>query len=90
MILKMFTVRDAKAEMYNSPFAKRTMGEGERAFEMLAKDKESMLFKHPEDYDLYYLGDYDDVKGVIIPLDTPQHVAKAITFQTPSKRLESV
>jgi len=44
-----------------------------------------MVAKYPEDYDLYYLGEYNDQNGLISPLDTPQHMLKAISVNTPLK-----
>lgn len=78
MILKAFSIRDAKSEIYNQPFFKRAHGEAERDFIQLCNDEKSQIASFPEDYDLYFLGDYDDSKGVFKPLDTPQHVLKAI------------
>lgn len=40
-----------------------------------------MVGKYPDDYDLYYIGKYDDSSGKIEPLDTPQHVVKAIQLK---------
>lgn len=79
----MYSIRDAKAEVYNSPFYQKTHGEAERNFRQLIHDEKSMVAKYPEDYDLYYLGEYDDNTGLIKALDTPQHVAKAIQFLVP-------
>ncbi len=36
-----------------------------------------MVAKYPEDYDLYYIGEYDDQTGKIESLQSPQHVVKA-------------
>lgn len=77
MQLKMFAIRDSKAEFYNQPFFQKTHGEAERNFRALTKDDKSMIAKYPEDYDLYYLGEYDDQTGTMSPLVTPQHVLKA-------------
>lgn len=78
MILKIFSIRDQKSEVYNTPFYQKTHGEAERNFQQLVSDDKSTISKFPEDFDLYYLGEYDDNTGVTKPLDTPQHVAKAI------------
>ncbi len=78
MILKTYSIRDAKAEVYNTPFFKKTHGEAERDFETAVRDSKTTLNKYPEDFDLYYIGEYDDNKGHLKALDTPQHVAKAI------------
>ena len=78
MLLKAFSIRDAKAEVFNTPFFQKTHGEAERSFKKLAGDKDSMVSQYPDDYDLYYLGEYDDQTGTIKSLDTPQHLLKAV------------
>lgn len=83
MVLKMYSIRDQKAGVYNTPFFQRTHGEAERTFRDLINDPKSMVYKYPEDYDLYYHGEYDDIAGMISALDTPQHIVKAIQFVEP-------
>lgn len=82
MILKIYSIRDSKGEMYGPPFFQKTAGEAERSFRTLVNDEKSMTSKYPEDFDLYYLGDYDDQIGKITPLDTPSHLCKAIQLKT--------
>lgn len=90
MILKMYSIRDAKAEIFITPFFKKTHGEAERDFQTAVNDSKTTLHKYPEDFDLYYLGEYDDQKGLTQPLDTPQHVAKAISaVENPSQLASS-
>jgi len=74
----MFSIRDTKAEVYHPPFFKGTHGEAERAFMELARDEKSQIAKYPEDFDLFYVGDYDDETGKIDPQVTPQHIIKAV------------
>lgn len=78
MKLKAFTIRDTKGEVFNTPFFQKTHGEAERSFKSLLNDQQSMVAKYPEDYDLYYIGEYDDQSGQLLGLDTPQHIVKAI------------
>lgn len=78
MILKMYSIRDAKAEIFNKPFYQATHGEAERSFRRTVSDENTMMHMYPEDFDLYYLGEYDDNTGKVDSLDTPQHVIKAI------------
>lgn len=85
MLLKIYSIRDAKAEIFNLPFFKNTHGEAERDFTNLVNNPESMVGKYPDDYDLYHLGSYDDQTGILKTLDTPQHVVKAVMCQKPSK-----
>lgn len=78
MILKMYSIRDAKSEVYNTPFFAKTHGEAERNFRTASNDDKTTISKYPEDYDLYYLGEYDDNKGTLASLDSPQHIVKAV------------
>ena len=84
MLLKLFSIRDSKGEIYNTPFFNRTAGEAERNFKNLVNDEKSQISKYPEDYDLYYLGEYDDLNGKIKSLDTPSHIAKAVNLKDKS------
>lgn len=79
MLYKAYAIHDAKAEVFNPPFYKHTHGEAERDFTSLARDGKSTVNQYPEDFDLYYVGGYDDNRGIFLPLDTPQHIVKAIS-----------
>lgn len=81
MELKAFSIRDSKGEIFNPPFYKKTWGEAERDFHQLVKDEKSMVYKYPEDFDLYCVGSYDDQTGLFIPEATPRHVVKAIMLK---------
>ena len=79
MRLKAFSIRDAKAEVFNTPFFQKTHGEAERSFRTGINDQTTSLNKYPEDFDLYYIGEYDDQSGCFIVLDTPQHMVKGVS-----------
>lgn len=74
----MYSIRDGKAEIFNTPFFKLTHGEAERDFRTAVNDDKTTLSRYPEDFDLYYLGEYDDNKGLTKPLESPQHIIKAV------------
>lgn len=78
---KMYSIRDSKADIYHIPFFKNTHGEAERDFSQIANDEKSTISKYPEDFDLYYVGEYDTSTGKIIPLDTPLHIQKAVFYK---------
>lgn len=81
MILRMYSIRDTKAEVFGAPFYKNTHGEAERDFQRLIRDEKSTVNQYPEDFDLYYLGDYDDQSGKVRPADSPQHIVKAVQLK---------
>lgn len=78
MIHKVYSIRDSKGEQYNPPFLQKTHGEAERSFKDLASKQDTFIHKYPEDYDLYFLGEFDDSSGKYQPLDAPQHMIKAV------------
>lgn len=67
MKLKVFSVYDIKAEIFNGPFFMSTNGEAVRAFKDLANDEKTTIGRHPEDYRLMCLGKFDNEKGEFIP-----------------------
>lgn len=81
MILKAYAVRDTKSEIYNAPFFQKTHGEAERSFKQLANDTQSMVGRYPEDFDLYYVGEYDDQTGKFKANAAPEHIIKAVELR---------
>lgn len=91
MMLNMYSIRDAKAEIFGPPFFKVTHGEVERDFRHLVNDEKSKIHLDPEDYDLYHMGRYDDNTGKFELLPSPQHMIKAIqVIAKKPKSLESL
>ncbi len=66
MIYKIFSVWDAKTEAYMQPFFSPTIGSGIRAFTDASSDPNSMLAKHPADFHLQCIGEFDDSTGTLI------------------------
>lgn len=85
MIKKVYSIRDAKGELFNDPWFAHTHGDAERTFTRLVKDEKTTIHQFPEDYDLYFLGEFDDQRGVYNCLETPQHIIKAAFLQNASK-----
>lgn len=90
MVLKIYSVRDSKAQLFGAPWYKNTHGEAERDFSRLVNDKNSTVSQFPEDFDLYYLGEYDDNTGKFMSLDTPQHVVKAIQVKSNEPKVQAL
>ena len=60
MKLKIFSIYDSKAEAYHQPFYLTTKSLAIRQFTDLANDNSSQISKHPADFTLFYIGEYDD------------------------------
>ena len=84
--MKLYTVYDSKSESFTPPMANRTRGEAIRGFTDEVNNPNSMLNKHPEDYTLFELAEWDNSTGQIIPLDTPLSCGLAIEYKNSDDR----
>lgn len=85
MLHEVYSIRDAKTEVFSPPFLQKARGEAERSFSQLSNDPETSIGRYPEDFDLYYLGQFNDNSGAYTLLDTPKHIIKAIQVVRPKK-----
>lgn len=81
MQMQVYTVRDSAISAFVNPFYARTHEEAMRTCAQAISDKKSAMGTHPENFDLYYLGTYEDNTGKISPLDTPEHIKKFVELQ---------
>jgi len=63
MRYKIVTVRDRALDTFGQPVFVAAIGAAVRSFGDQIKDEGSPMAKHPEDFDLYYIGEYDDQTG---------------------------
>ncbi|WNK13405.1 MAG: nonstructural protein [Microvirus sp.] len=68
MILKLFCVYDNKASAYLPPFAAVNSLVALRMFGDSASDTNHMFNRHPLDYHLFELGEFDDMTGGVSSL----------------------
>lgn len=71
MKMRIFAIRDKKAEAFLQPFFAPTDGAATRSFCDAVGDKASQFCKHPEDYYLSVIGVYDDATGRIEAFESP-------------------
>lgn len=78
MKLKIYAVRDIATDQYGNPMFMISKGQAIRSFqdEVNRKDEQNMLYKHPTDYELYELGDYDTDTGTFTT-QTPKQIVTA-------------
>lgn len=60
MITKVFSLYDSKAQAFGPPFYMQTRGMAVRALADTVQDNNSMVSRHPEDYVLYQIAEFDD------------------------------
>lgn len=68
MMLKVFSVFDTKLATFGRPWYELTEASAIRVFSDAVNDNSNQAnqwFKHPEDFSLYLLGEFDDQLGTI-------------------------
>lgn len=75
--MKLFSVRDVKADSFGAPMSMATRGLAKRSFGDACMSKDSELNRYPSDYSLYELAEYEPNSGTIIPHPTPVYIQSA-------------
>ncbi|AXH75340.1 MAG: nonstructural protein [Microviridae sp.] len=65
MNLYIVALKDRAADLYGKPFFVRTTAEAIRSLTDEANNTESSINKHPEDYDLYQIGTFNEETGEV-------------------------
>jgi hypothetical protein len=74
MKLVLCTVKDRAADAYGRPMFVPSVGVAIRSFsdEVNRQDADNQLYNHPDDFDLYELGEFDDNTGLFALYDQPK------------------
>lgn len=77
------SVKDTAAQAFGRPVFVPAVPVAVRSFrdEVNRKDSSEDLAKHPEDFELYELGTFDDATGVVEVLPVPRMIARAKDLQ---------
>lgn len=70
----MYSVFDAKAEMHLPPFTAKKVGEATRAFTQSVQTPQHPFNAFPLDYSLFYVGRFDDSKGLLLSEKAPKMI----------------
>lgn len=73
-----FVVKDRAIDIFGQPFTQQTAAQAVRGFtdEINSDRSSSAVAQHPDDYDLYVVGHYDEQNGTLLPLDKPELVVR--------------
>lgn len=88
MNTKIYTIFDTKVEAYMAPFTSPQHGSAIRAFTDTVLDEGTTFHAHPEDYTLFYIGDFDPNTGLIEPALTPVSLVKGNEVAIPNEETE--
>lgn len=96
MILQCFAVYDRKAGAYITPWFAPNHGMALRSFATVLRDETHAFRLFPEDYSLFYLGDFDDSNGMFdggepVCIARAHELAATVEMEKPSQiNLEEV
>lgn len=76
MKMVIVSIRDRAADAYGRPAFMATEGIAIRSFsdEVNNKYESNQMYAHPDDFDLFLLGTYDDSNGAFDLLDSPKQI----------------
>lgn len=80
MKLRCYSIYDRKALQYHPPFFASTDGSALRSVTDLVTDTNTSVGRHPGDYVLFYVGEYDDQVGAMIPVSPLVHVLDVLAL----------
>lgn len=75
MKTKTYTIYDSKTGLYNKPMYFHNHPAAIRAVTQALTDEQSTLGQHPEDYSLFYIGEYDEETAKMEQEPTHTHLA---------------
>ena len=76
-----YAVYDIKAEVYSAPFLEIKDGTAIRAIQdLVINNKEHVFAKHPSDFTLHRLGEFDENTGVITGQTKPTQIYQIETL----------
>lgn len=73
--LYMVCVRDRALGAFLRPFSVPALGAALRSFQDEVNRADGEICKHPDDYDLYHLGEFDDITGALTAVSPPVQIA---------------
>lgn len=63
--MKLLSVKDVKSSSFGQPISARSIPEAIRMIAIAADEPKSALARFPSDYELWYIGDFDEISGNI-------------------------
>lgn len=79
-MLKVCAVRDSAVNAFLRPFYVPALGAAVRGFTDEVNRSDSEMGKHPEDYELFELGEFNEETATFLMLDKPRSLGRAKDF----------
>ena len=78
MKVRLYSIYDQCAKAYNQPLFMLSDEVAQRSFTDAVNDPETNFFKHPSDYTMFYLGEFDDSSGTFELASQPIKIVGAL------------
>lgn len=79
-----YSVYDSKVKYFHPPMFMMNKGEALRSWEEVANAQDQIIARHPQDFALFELGEFDDQNGAITMHKTPESLGIAAQFKRES------
>lgn len=80
MLLNAYTLYDCKALTYSPPFYATAHGQAVRLTMDLANDLQTTVGRHPADFSLFCVGQWNDATGGLLPADNREHISDVLSL----------
>lgn len=72
------SVKDTAAQVFGKPFLVPSNNVALRSFtdEVNRESAENMMYLHPDDFELYAIGYFNDDLGLLVSVDVPELIAR--------------
>lgn len=90
-MVKVYSVFDDKAASFSTPFTCPVDAIAIRAFYDLVNNSDRLESRFPQDFHLYCLGEFDEMKGTFISTESgvPEFVAHGLNAVRPAMKADS-
>lgn len=79
-VLKIYAVLDMKMKMFMTPWFAMNAAVAARMFSDSINGEKNMVSRHPEDFALYELGEFEESTGFLLASDKPVSLGLASQF----------
>lgn len=78
-VLKLYSIFDNKLGAFMRPWVAETHGMATRLFASNVANPESMMHQYPEDYTLFYIGEFHEETGNVVAVN-PENLGLASQY----------
>lgn len=86
MKLNVYAIYDKAVNAYMRPFVMQADGQAIRVFSDMAVDADHEISKHPEDYSLFRIGEFDGNTGALVGSE-PRCIGRAHELAAASRKV---